>query len=117
MRTSETHTSAHAALREATHALNVRRDGTTEAELTETAYQTPATDLAANLDAIASLLRSVGVRVRPNATAHGLLTVAEYVGMCALMARQAGVDHDSQPQTTMHPDPEREASTDPTQDD
>jgi hypothetical protein len=59
MRTSELHTGAHAALREATQALNVRRDGTTEADLTEPAYQTLATDLAANpaanLDAVASL--------------------------------------------------------------
>lgn len=93
MRTPETHTSAHAALREATQALSVRRDGTTHADLTGTAYQTLAADLATTLDAVASLLRSVGVGVRPNATTHGLLTVAEHVDMGALMARQAGVDH------------------------
>jgi hypothetical protein len=107
MRTSETDTNAHAALREATQALSVRRDGTTGADLTETAYQTLAADLAANLDAVASLLRSVGVGVRPNAATHGLLTVAEHLDMGALMAREASVDHDSQPQTTMYVESER----------
>ncbi|MDD7939842.1 hypothetical protein PHK61_15580 [Actinomycetospora lutea] len=117
MRTSETHTSANAALREATQALNVRRVGTTEADLTETAYKTPATDLAANLDTVASLLRSVGVGVRHHAPTPGLLTVAEHVDLGASMAPQAGVDHDCQPQTTTHLDPERGATDDVTQDD
>ncbi|WP_328306059.1 hypothetical protein [Actinomycetospora sp. NBC_00405] len=112
MRTSDTDTGAHAALREATRALSVRRDGTTHAELTETAYRTLAADLAVTLDAVAGLLRSVGVGVRPNATTHGLLTVAEHLDVGALMARRAGVDHDSQPQTTMHVEPERCGCTD-----
>lgn len=112
MRTSATHTSAHVALREAAQALSVRRDGTTHADLTESSYRTLAADLAVTLHAVASLLRSVGVGVRPNATTQGLLTVAEHLDMGALMARQSSVDHDSQPQTLTQADPERSASAD-----
>ena len=109
MRTSTTHTSAHVALREATQALNVRGDGA--ADLASDGYQTLAADLAATLDAVASLLRSTGVGVRPNATTHGLLTVAEHVDMGALMARQAGGNQRRTPPVTPH-GAERFATTD-----
>jgi hypothetical protein len=112
MRTSETHTSAHVALREAAQALSVRRDGTTHADLTETSYRTLAADLAVTLDAVAGLLRSVGAGVSTDGTTHGLLSVAEYLDLGALMARQASVDHDGQPQMLTHLDPERCATTD-----
>lgn len=108
MRTSTTHTSAHVALREATQALNVRGDGA--ADLAADGYQTLATDLAATLDAVASLLRSTGVGVRPNATTHGLLAVAEHVDMGASMAQQAGGNQRRTPPATHH-DPERPAPT------
>jgi len=111
MRTLTTHTSAHVALREATQALSVRRDGITDAGLPESGYQSLAADLATTLDAVASLLRSVGVAVRPNATAHGLLTIAEHVDLAALMARRAGGEDDHTPPTT-HLEPERCATTD-----
>jgi hypothetical protein len=111
MRTSETHTSAHVALREATQALSVRRDGTIHAGLPETGHQMLAADVAATLDAVAGLLRSVGVGVRPDVTDHGLLTVAEHVDMAALMARRAGGDGDHTPSAT-HLEPERCATTD-----
>jgi hypothetical protein len=109
--TSAPDTSAHAALREATHALKVRRDRITHADLTETGYRSLAADLADNLDAVAGLLRSVGVGVRPDDTTHGLLTVAEHVDMVALIARHAGGDHDPMPATT-HLEPERCGATD-----
>jgi hypothetical protein len=112
MRTSETHSSAHVAPREAARALSVRRDGTTHADLTETSYRTLAADLAVTLDAVASLLRSVGVGVGPNASTYGLLSVAEHLDMGALMARRSSVDHDSQPQTITHLGPERSATAD-----
>ena len=112
MRTSDPHTSAHTALREATQALSVRRHGTTHAVLTETGYQMLAADLARTLDAMASLLRSVGVSACPDASTPGLLTVAEHLDVGALMARHAGGDHDRPPVPTMHLDPERCATTD-----
>jgi hypothetical protein len=112
MRTSETHTSAHVALREAARALSVRRDGTSHADLSETGYRTLAADLAVTLDAVAGLLRSVGVGVSPNATTDGLLSVADYLDLGSLMARQASVDHDGQPRTMTPLDPERCATTD-----
>lgn len=112
MRTSDTHTSAHTALREATRALSVRRDGTTDADLTSTEYQTLAADLSANLDAVASVLRSVGVGVHPGATTHGLLALAEHVDIGALMAREAGGDHAHPRVPAMRLDPERCAITD-----
>jgi hypothetical protein len=112
MRTSDSHTSAHTALREATQALSVRRDGTTHGALTETGYEVLAADLARTLDAAASLLRSVGVGVNPSA-ARGLLTMAGHLDIGALMARQAGGDHaDRPPVPTMRLDPERCATTD-----
>ena len=110
MRTSDIHTSANTALREATLALSVRTHGTAIA-LTETNYQALAADLAATLDAVASLLLSVGIGVRPNATTQGLLTVAEHLGIGALMARQASGDHNSPAVPRMRLDPERCATT------
>jgi hypothetical protein len=113
MRTPDTtHTSAHVALREAALALNVRRDGTGHADLTETGYQTLAADLAATLEAVAGLLRSVGIGVRPNATTQGLLAVAQYLDMGGLMARQASGGHERPPVPAMRLDPERCATTD-----
>ena len=114
MTTSAIATSAHAALREATQALSVRRDGTTHADLTTTDFQTLAADLADTLDAVTSLLRSVGVGVgvHPNATTHGLLTVAEHVDMGGLMARRAGGGLDDQTKWAMHVEPERCGCTD-----
>ncbi|WP_433030381.1 hypothetical protein [Actinomycetospora sp. CA-053990] len=112
MTTSDTATSAHTALREATQALRVRRDGATGGDLTDDDFRTLAADLSLTLDAVVSLLRSVGVGVRPNAATHGLLTVAEHVDMGALMARQASGDRDEQPKPVMHLEPERCGCTD-----
>jgi hypothetical protein len=112
MTTTATATSAHAALREATQALSVRRDGTAHADLTKSDFQTLAADLADTLEAVASLLRSVGVGVHPNATTHGLLTVAEQVDMGGLMARQAGGNHDQRTAPAMQIEPERCGCTD-----
>ena len=112
MTTSDTATSAHTALREATQALSVRRDGTTGGDLTDHDFRTLAADLSLTLDAVAGLLRSVGVGVRSNAATHGLLTVAEHVDMGALMARQVSGDQDGQPQPVMHLEPERCGCTD-----
>ena len=112
MRISNTHTSAHVALREATLALNVRRDGSGRADLTETGYQTLAADLAATLEAVAGLLRSVGIGVPPNTTTQGLLAVAQYLDVGGLMARQASGDHEGPPVRTMSLDSERCATTD-----
>lgn len=109
MRTAET-TSAHVALREATQALTVPRNGAARGELTGHGVDALAADLAATLDAVARLLRSVGADGRRSATSHGLLTVAEHVDIGALMARQAGGDHDHTPPTT-HLEPERCATT------
>jgi hypothetical protein len=107
MTTSAPATSAHAALREATRALSVRGEGTTDADLTTTDFRTLAADLADTLGAVASLLRSAGVGVHPNATTRGLLTVAEHVDMGGWMARQAsgGQAHEGSP--PMHVEPER----------
>jgi hypothetical protein len=110
MTTSDTATSAHTALREATQALSVRRDGTTGGDLTDHDFRTLAADLSLTLEAVAALLRSVGVR--SHAATHGLLTVAEHVDMGALMARQASGEHDEQPQPVMHLEPERCGCTD-----
>jgi hypothetical protein len=112
MTTSATATSAHAALREATRALSVRRDGTAHADLTMTDFQTLAADLADTLDAVAGLLRSVGVGVPPDAITHGLLTVAEQVDLGGLMARQASDNHDQHVAPAMHVEPERCGCTD-----
>lgn len=111
MRTSDTHTSAHTALREAAQALSVRRDGTTHGALTETGYQALAADLARTLDAVAGLLRSVGGGAHP-AGPHGLLAVAEHLDVGAVMARHAGGDGARPPVATMRLDPERCATTD-----
>ena len=110
MTTSDTATSAHTALREATQALRVRRDGTTGGDLTDHDVRTLAADLSLTLEAVAALLRSVGVR--SHAATHGLLTVAEHVDMGALMARQASGEHDEQPPPVMHLEPERCGCTD-----
>ena len=64
----------------------VRRDGTTGGDLTDHDFRTLAADLSLTLEAVAALLRSVGVR--SHAATHGLLTVAEHVDMGALMARR-----------------------------
>jgi hypothetical protein len=109
MRSTET-TSAHVALRESDPGAHVPRDDTAQGELTGNGFDTLAVDLAANLDAVARLLRSVGAGVRLSATTHGLLTVAEHVDIGALMARQARGDHDHIAPTT-HLDPERCATT------
>ncbi|GAA4872207.1 hypothetical protein [Actinomycetospora straminea] len=98
--------SAHTALREATQALSVRRDdGDTELSVTD--HQALATDLADTLDAIASLLRSVGVGVQADGTGHGLPAVAEYVDRGALMARRASGNQDGDVPEAAHLDPER----------
>lgn len=112
MTTSAPATSAHAALREATRALSVRGEGTTHADLTTTDFRTLGADLADTLGAVASLLRSVGVGVCPNATTGGLLTVAEHVDLGGWMARQAsgGQAHDGAP--AMHVEPGRCGCTD-----
>jgi hypothetical protein len=89
----------------------VPRDDTARDALTGNGFDALAADLAANLDAVARLLRSVGAGVRLSATNHGLLTVAEHVDIGALMARRAGGDHDDIPPTT-HLEPERCATTD-----
>jgi hypothetical protein len=107
-----TPTPAHTALREATQALSVRRDGIIHAGLTETGYQARAVDLARTLDAVVDLLRSVGVGAAPQAAAHGLLTVAEHLDMGAWTARQAGGDSDPRRVPRMRLDPERCATTD-----
>lgn len=100
-------TSAHTALREATRALSVQRDGTDADGLTEAGYEALAADLAANLDAVARLLRSVGVGTRPDATAMNLQAVAEQVDLSALMARQASDGHDQETVTDTEPDEDR----------
>lgn len=92
MTTSDT-ASAHTALREATQALSVRRDGG-DTERSVTDHRALAADLADTLDAVASLLRSVGVGVETDGTGHGLPAVAEYVDRGALMARRASGDQD-----------------------
>ena len=112
MTTPDTATSAHTALRKATQALRVRRNGVTHADLTTTDVEALAADVADTLDAVASLLRSVGVGMHPNATTHGLLTVAEHVDIGALMARQASGNHDEQSPPVMHLEPERCGGTD-----
>jgi hypothetical protein len=109
MTTSAAATSAHAALREATQALSVRRDA--HADLTETDFKTLAADLADTLGAVASLLRAVSVGVAPNATTHGLLVVADHVDIGALMA-QAGGNHGVHTRSAMHVEPERCGCTD-----
>lgn len=107
MTTSDTATSAHTALREATRALCVRRDGSPGGDLTDHDFRTLAADLSTTLEAVAGLLRSVGVGVRSTAATHGLLTVAEHVDMGALMAREASGERDGPPQPVMHLEPER----------
>jgi hypothetical protein len=87
-------TSAQIALREATRALSVERDGTDADGLNEAGYEALAADLAANLDAVARLLRSVGVGSRSETTAMNLHAVTEQVNMSALMARQASDGRD-----------------------
>ena len=109
MTTSAAATSAHAALRQATQALSVRRDA--HADLTETEFQTLAADLADTLGAVASLLRAVSVGVDPIATTHGLLIVAEHVDIGALMARASG-HHGVHTRSGMHVEPERCGCTD-----
>ena len=111
MTTSAAATSAHAALREATQALSVRRDGTTHADPTETDVQTLAADLADTLGAVASLLRAVSVGVDPNATTRGLLIVAEHVDIGALMAQASG-NHGVHTRSATHVEPERCGCTD-----
>lgn len=112
MTTSATTTSAHAALREATRALSVRRDSTSHADLSKSDFQALSADLADTLEAVASLLRSVGVGVHPNATTHGLRTVAEQVDMSGLMARQASGTHEEHVVPAMRVEPERCGCTD-----
>jgi hypothetical protein len=103
MTTSET-SSAHTALREATQALSVRRDGRDEPP--EIDYGALAADLADTLDAVASLLRSTGVGAEDGATSRGLPAVAEYVDRGALMARQASGNQagDSTEATNLEPE-------------
>ena len=110
MTTSDTATSAHTALREATQALSVRRDGTTGGRPDRSRLPDAGCRSSLTLEAVAALLRSVGVR--SHAATHGLLTVAEHVDMGALMARQASGEHDEQPQPVMHLEPERCGCTD-----
>ena len=109
MTTSAAATSAHAALREGTQALSVRRDA--HADLTETDVQALAADLADTLGAVASLLRAVSVGVDPDATTHGLLIVAEHVDIGALMAQASG-NHGVHQRSAMHVEPERCGCTD-----
>jgi hypothetical protein len=111
VRTSKNRTSAHVALREATRALTVPRDGTTPGALTGNDYQALAADVAATLDAVAGLLRSTDTGVGLHAPTHGLLSVAEHVDLGAVMARHAGGDHD-QTSSTSHLEPEPCATTD-----
>ncbi|MDF2976086.1 MAG: hypothetical protein K0S40_814 [Actinomycetospora sp.] len=59
---------------------------------------------------MARLLRSVGAGGHLGASTHRLRTVAEHVDIGALMAREAGGDHDHVPPTT-HLEPERCATT------
>jgi hypothetical protein len=111
MMTSETSTSAHVALREATRALSVPQIGTC-GELTGTSYRAFTADLAATLDAVADLLRAIDVGLPVDAPTHGLLTVAEHVDMGALMARLAGAAHEHHASSTTHLEPEPCATTD-----
>jgi len=110
MRTSESSTSAHVALREATRALSVPQSGT-RGELTGTSYRLFTDDLAATLEAVADLLRAIDVGLPFDAPTHALLTVAEHVDMGALLARLAGDDHEHHTSTT-HFEPEPCATTD-----
>ena len=113
MTTSDTATSAHTALREATQALRVRRDGTTGGDLTLiTTSGTLAADLSPSRSRRSPPSCARSASFAPNAATHGLLTVAEHVDMGALMARQASGEHDEQPPPVMHLEPERCGCTD-----
>ncbi|MDD7938123.1 hypothetical protein PHK61_06795 [Actinomycetospora lutea] len=105
MSTSQT-TSAHTALREATQALSVRRGGG-DTELSVTDHHVLAADLADTLDAVAGLLRSVGVGVEAGTSGRGLPAVAESVDRSALMARRASGHGDGDVPEAAHLEPER----------